>query len=353
MVERLKRIAYRTDAWVIRHRWSRVSRRAIVGFLRHNALNNAGSMAYFAILSVFQLLVLGVVVLSFFLGEGQARQFIIDQIEAGTPMESDTITAVIDGVIESRGGIGLISFVALVWGGLGVFSALNRGIASAFIQAQPRNFLRDKLIGLSLIGLVGILGVLSVAIGIVTGILQNGAADVLASVPGGELALGLFGFFVPILLIFLAFLAIYRITPNRPVTLAEVWPGALVATVLWSVLRIGFTYYATDVAKYDTAFGPISAAISLLVFLYFASVVVLLGAEVARANVLDDEIALPRPVLADAVNASRAPGRPEAGPEAGRPEPRALPGWSLAVGGALASRVVRWISVRVSGRRQA
>jgi len=132
-----------------------------------------------------------------------------------------------------------------------------------------------------------------------------------------------------------------------------VWPGALVATVLWSVLRIGFTYYATDVAKYDTAFGPISAAISLLVFLYFASVVVLLGAEVARANVLDDEIALPRPVLADAVNASRAPGRPEAGPEAGRPEPRALPGWSLAVGGALASRVVRWISVRVSGRRQA
>ena len=50
----------------------------------------------------------------------------------------------------------------------------------------------------------------------------------------------------------------------------------------------GFTYYTTNIANYDTAFGPISATISLLVFLYFASVIVLLGAEVARANVLED-----------------------------------------------------------------
>jgi membrane protein len=63
----------------------------------------------------------------------------------------------------------------------------------------------------------------------------------------------------------------------------------VLATVLWTVLRVGFTYYATSVARYNTAFGPISAAISLLVFLYFANVVVLLGAELARANVLEDQ----------------------------------------------------------------
>jgi membrane protein len=353
MVDRLKVIAFQTDAWIIRHRWSRVSRRAVIGFMHHNALNNAGSMAYFAILSVFQLLVLGVVVLSFFLGDGKAREFIIEQIQAGTPLEPDTIAAVIDGVIRSRGGIGLISFVALLWGGLGVFSALNRGIASAFIHAQPRGFLRDKLIGIALIGLVGILGILSVVIGIVTGILQNAAEDVLSAVPGGEPALALIGFFVPILLIFLAFLAIYRITPNRPVTVAEVWPGALVATVLWSILRIGFTYYATDVAKYDTAFGPISAAISLLVFLYFASVVVLLGAEVARANVLDDEIAFPRPIMAEAVRAQRQAEVPRPATPATNEPPRTLPAWSLAVGSAVAGRVVRWLSLRLTGRRQA
>jgi uncharacterized BrkB/YihY/UPF0761 family membrane protein len=43
------------------------------------------------------------------------------------------------------------------------------------------------------------------------------------------------------------------------------------------------------VARYESVFGPISTVITLLVFLYFASVVVLLGAEIARANVLEDD----------------------------------------------------------------
>jgi membrane protein len=60
--------------------------------------------------------------------------------------------------------------------------------------------------------------------------------------------------------------------------------GAVVAALLWTVLRIGFVLYATRVAKYDTIFGPLGTAISLLVFLYFSSVILLVGAEVARAS---------------------------------------------------------------------
>jgi membrane protein len=68
-----------------------------------------------------------------------------------------------------------------------------------------------------------------------------------------------------------------------------VLPGAIVAALLFTVLRSGFTWYATDVARYESFFGPISAVISLLVFLHLASMVVLLGAEIARANVLEDD----------------------------------------------------------------
>ena len=128
MVDRAKRIVHDADAWLIRHRWTRVGRRAVAGFLAHESLQNAGSMAYFSILSVFQLLVLGVVVMSFFLGEGEARSFVIEQVEAGTPMDPETIAAIIDGVIESRGGIGLVSAAILLWGALGVFSAIVRAV---------------------------------------------------------------------------------------------------------------------------------------------------------------------------------------------------------------------------------
>ena len=61
MIDRAKGILSRLDAWSTEHRLPRVSRRAIAGFLNHEALQYAGSMAYFGVLSIFQLLVLGVV----------------------------------------------------------------------------------------------------------------------------------------------------------------------------------------------------------------------------------------------------------------------------------------------------
>ncbi|HET7142228.1 MAG TPA: YihY/virulence factor BrkB family protein [Candidatus Limnocylindria bacterium] len=336
MIDRVRRLGAAIDRWLLGRRWTRVLRRAAIGFVGHGSLQYAGSMAYFSILSIFQLLVLGIVVLSYFVGDGQARQFVIDQVRAGSPLDADTIGGVIDAVIASRAGISLFGLVFLLWGALGIFSAITQGVGRAFDATTPRPFWQDKMIGLLLMVITGVLGVASVVIGIVTGILQSATRDVLAVVPGGGLALGLIGFVTPIVLIFFVFLILYRVVPNRQVTWSEALPGALAATVFWTVLRIGFTYYATNIAKYDTAFGPISATISLLVFLYFASVVVLLGAEVARANVLED---MPQPSAAPPASPAAVPAtREEARP----------PAWVLGVAGALAALAVRLIA----GRRE-
>jgi membrane protein len=344
MLERPKRLLRDLDAWSNRHRFTRVGRRAFVGFIEHEAPANAGSMAYFGILSMFQLLVLGVVALSYIVGEGEARRFVIEQIEAGSPIDAETVGAVIDAIIKSRGGISLFGIVFLVFGALGIFSAVNKGISRAFAAGKPRPFLQDQLLGLTLMAITGVLGVASIVIGIVTGIIQAAAGDAARAVPGGEWALGAIGFVLPLVLIFVAFVVLYRVVPNRPVTVREVWPGALVAAVLWTVLRIGFTFYATDIARYDTAFGPISAGISLLVFLYFASLVLLFGAEVARANVLDNE------EMAAALEAQRIEVARQAlaasTPPPSATERRGLPGWAMVVGGAVAGAVVRRFSRR-------
>jgi membrane protein len=273
------------ERWSQRHRSARVARRTISSFLEHEALQYAGSMAYFGVLSMFQLLVLGVVVLSIVMGEGQARTFVIDQVRAATPLDTSAIGAIIDGVIKARGDMTLVGLVFLVWGALGVFGALSSGIGRAFTGAPRRGFIEDKILGLLLLTLTGVLAVVSLAIGIVTGIVQNSAADRVSALPAGAFALSAVGIAVPFLLIFAALALIYRVVPSQRVTFGEIWPGALVAAILWTALRAAFTYYVTAIAHYDTAFGPISAAITLLVFLYFASVVLLLGAEVVRSTI--------------------------------------------------------------------
>jgi membrane protein len=325
MVDRVKRIVARLDAWTLRHRLTRVSRNAIVGFLEHNALNYAGAMAYFSVLSIFQLLVLGVVIASYFIGEGEARDLVVETVAETSPLDAEFIGEIIDAIIASRGSMSLISIAFLLWGALGLFSALSTGISVVFENTPRRPFLQDKLIGLLLMSLAGALAIGSVLIGVVTGILQRMANELLVDLPIGDTAVWLIGLVAPIILIFFAFWVIYKVVPNRPVTWGEVIPGAVAATVLWTVLRFGFTWYATSVANYESAFGPISTGITLIIFLYFASVIVLVGAEFARARALDRQLAtsgaieeadprfLPVPL--------EVPGPPPPAPSGGVPGP--------------------------------
>ena len=288
-MDTLKRLVERINRWTERHRLPRISRRAIEGFLSHDALQYAGGMAYFSVLAIFQLLVLGVVLASLILGADEARQFVVDQVSAGSPVDPEMVGEIIDSAIEARGEVTILTIVFLAWGALGLFGAMSGGIARVFDVAEPRPFIKQQVLGLTLMALTGLLAVGSVVIGIATGILVEFATELVAGVPGGETAVRLIGFLVPLILIFIAFWVIYRVVPNRPVAWGEVLPGAIVATLLWTVLRIGFTFYATRIANYDSAFGPLSTAITLIVFLYFASLIILIGAEFARARTLDNE----------------------------------------------------------------
>jgi membrane protein len=342
-MDRIKGLLGNLDAWSMRHPTARVARRAVAGFFAHEALQYAGSMAYFGLLSLFQLLVLAVVVGSFILGEGEARAFVVGQVQAGSPLDGETVGGVIDAVIESRGGMTVFSILFLLWGALGLFSAMSTGIARVFETAAPRGFVQDKLIGLLLMGLTGALAIASLAIGIVTGILQEAASGALRAVPGGGTAVWLIGFVVPIVLIFVAFWVIYRVVPNRPMSWSEVLPGAIVATLLWTVLRYGFTFYATNIANYESAFGPISTGITLLVFIYFASVIVLLGAEFARANAMDSELAAVTTADPRFLPVVQSDGPPGPAPA---PRRRGLPAWLTVALAALVGVVIGRVTKR-------
>ena len=272
--------------WLDRRRWTRVVRDAVVGFFADDVLHYAGSMAYFAVLSLVNLLILGVVVTSVVVGEGAARQFVIERTVQALPLASTDVAALIDGAVQARGGVTAVALVLLVWSALGVFGAVSGGVARVLSTARRRAFWRERLVGVILLAATGAVALASVILGLGTQLIQDSIERQL-HFPGTAIVVALVGFVVPLVLAFLAFLIIYRIVPTRPISWWDAIAGAAVAGVLWTILRIGFTFFATRVARYDTVFGPIGTAVSLLVFLYFSSVLLLLGAEVARAAALE------------------------------------------------------------------
>ncbi len=72
---------------------------------------------------------------------------------------------------------------------------------------------------------------------------------------------------------------LYHFGPNRPKNWLAVWPGAMVATVLWLVVTSAFAWYVRNIADYNVLYGSIGAVIALLVWMYLLALVALIGCE--------------------------------------------------------------------------
>ena len=58
-----------------------------------------------------------------------------------------------------------------------------------------------------------------------------------------------------------------------------VWPGVLVALLMWIILSVGFSLYVEHAANYSIIYGSIGAVIVLLLWLYLSAVMLIMGAE--------------------------------------------------------------------------
>jgi membrane protein len=81
----------------------------------------------------------------------------------------------------------------------------------------------------------------------------------------------------------------YYTGPNRPMRFSSVWPGAILATVLWLAATSGFGLYVRHIANYNVLYGSIGAVIALLVWMYLLAVIALFGCEfnAVRERLLD------------------------------------------------------------------
>jgi membrane protein len=87
-------------------------------------------------------------------------------------------------------------------------------------------------------------------------------------------------FLVPFALSFVAFLAVYRLVPNRRVRLSHLWVGALLAAVGFEAAKLGCGLYITNFGRYPEVYGTLAGAVLLLFFVFVVATVVIYAAEV-------------------------------------------------------------------------
>ena len=224
----------------------------------------AASIAFYAFISVFPLLLLVLVLGSYVGGEAFAMS-IVNAVEGVLTPESQGLVeeALVEGT--GRGGAGAVGAVALLWSGLKVFRGLDIAFSQVYGTGEDQSFVAN----LASAGTV----LLAIGVGFAVMLLVR---TYVRLVPTPPLVGGL-----SIVLVFLAlvvvFFPMYYVFPSTSLTFREVIPGAVFAGASWTVLSELFGLYAANAGTF-ALFGFLGAVLLLLTWFYFGAIILLVGA---------------------------------------------------------------------------
>lgn len=223
----------------------------------------AASIAYYAFVSLIPMLVLAFVVVSFVAGEAFAEQVVRQASGLLTATgERQLREFILDP--SGRSGTTAVGLVVLAWSALKVFRGMDQAFSDIYATASDPSIvdqIRDAVLVLTAIGLAV---VILVAVGAVTALFPD--------VPFAGVAATL----VQLVALVPVFLPLYVVFPDADVGLREALPGAVVATVGWTVLQVLFQIYAGISSTGPSQF--LGTALLLVTWLYFAGSLLLLGA---------------------------------------------------------------------------
>lgn len=244
----------------------------------------AALITYYAFVSLFPALLLFSVILGIVLmGNPELQQQILNSALGQIPAIGDEL-----GRPERIGGgtVGLtVGILGSLYGGLGVSVALQNAMNTAW--AVPKNIrpdpIRARVRGLGLLSTVG-LAVLGIT-----------AVNVLSAAGYFGPESGLVVFVMGTLLYVGVFIVAFRLATVRPVSIGQVWPGAVAAGLTWQLLQTFGSVYVKYVAgSASVTNGVFAVVLGLLAFLYVTSISIVICIEI---NVVRVDRLFPRALL--------------------------------------------------------
>jgi membrane protein len=232
-------------------------------------------IAYFALLSFVPLVFLALALLGLF-GRVEESSFLVTELQHTFPQTSvEDIVRIVEEIQDNATALGIVGGAFVLWTSLSLFSVLE----SAFniVYGRPnRSFLHGKVIAVAfLFGSLIVLFVGLIAGSIGVGVLERFAGDVF----GNSYVALVLTIAISTLSVFVFLFSVYYLLTNEKLSVREVLPGAIVATVAleasFQILPL-YLWLSKDVIALQ-AFG---APAILLVWLYLISNVIVFGAEI-------------------------------------------------------------------------
>lgn len=237
-------------------------------------------LAFFFLLSLFPLLIFMVTLLPYLnLPEEKLFEFLLTYAPEEVYLLIDNT---LDEVLSSQknGGLLSVGILATIWSASNGMNALIKSLNRSYDLEETRPFFIAR--GISVI--FTLLLMLLLIIALVLPIFGKQIGTILFSFFGYEEGFkqvwASIRWTIPPVMIFVVFMLMYWIAPNRKLYLKSVIPGAIFATLGWILVSFAFSLYVSSFANYSATYGSIGGIIVLMMWLYFSGTILMVGGQI-------------------------------------------------------------------------
>jgi membrane protein len=257
--------------------------RAVERFTENRGPEAAASISYYAIFSIFPLLIMVVVALSYYLEQEVVQELLIDYIVQVLPVTPEVIIGQIETMLNARTAVSLVALIGFLWAASGVFNTLALNMDYAWQKVKHRNVFQRRLVAIGMVG--GLVGLTFISMVVTTALdvistMELGQFTVILATPLVRILSGYLPFLFRLLIIWM----LYRWVPATHVRGSTAFLGALLTTLVWEMVTNLFSWYlSSGFSAYELIYGSLGAIIALLIWVYVSAQILLIGAYFTEA----------------------------------------------------------------------
>lgn len=243
----------------------------------------AAALAYYTMFSIAPLLIIVIAIAGLAFGEEAVRGQLDDQIRGLVGTDgAQAIQGMIANAYQPKSGLiaTLISIVTLLLGASGVFAQLQDALNTIWEVPSPqkggvKTMVKQRAQSFAMIVVIGFLLLVSLVVSAVLATVGHFFGDLL---PGWALIWQVVNFIVSFTVITVLFGLIYRVLPDEHVPWSDVWHGAIVTALLFTVGKWLIGLYLGN-SSVGSAYGAAGSLVVVLVWVYYSAQILLFGAE--------------------------------------------------------------------------
>jgi membrane protein len=246
-----------------------------------NVYNGAAALAYYLTLSIFPAFIVIMTVIPYLPIE-DVDQAIMDLLHEALPQEAAELLegTVAEVTQEQRGGLLSVGILITLWTVSTGMYAIMQQLNITYDIKEGRSFITARAVALVLSVTFVALVIGGFSLIVLGGVMEDWLFELVGENEVIVIAFRVFRWIVIVLALLLAFALVYRFAPNVEQKFRFITPGSVLGVVLLVAASLAFTVYIRNFGDYSATYGSIGAVIILMLWLYIAGLVILVGSEI-------------------------------------------------------------------------